>query len=175
MDDIDRTLIELLRVSGRATYADLARTVGLSAPAVHERVNKLEAQHIITGYHADVDHMAVGLGVTAMVGVQGADGPDDHVLLDALAGLPQIEDCMFVAGDESYVLKVRVADMEALEETLMTINRIKGVTRTRTTIVISTKWEGRPPALRSRATQPADTVSADEADTGRRDDSDATG
>jgi len=150
VDDIDRKLVELLRASGRATYAELARTVGLSAPAVHERVNKLETQRIITGYHAEVDHTAVGLGVTALVGVQGADWTADNALVDTLAALPQVEDCMFVAGDESYVLKVRVADMEELEETLMTITRIKGVTRTRTTIVISTKWEGRSPALRPR-------------------------
>ncbi len=154
MDDVDHKLIAMLRASGRATYAELARTVGLSAPAVHERVNKLEAQNVITGYHAEVDHKAVGLGVTAMVGVQGADWAADDVLLDKLAAMPQVEDCMFVAGDESYVLKVRVADMELLEDTLMAITRIKGVTRTRTTIVISTKWEGRSPALKPRPAEP---------------------
>lgn len=151
MDDLDRKLIEMLRASGRATYAELARSVGLSAPAVHERVNKLEVQGIITGYHAEVDPKAIGLGVTAMVGVQGANWAAHSNLLDKLAAMPQVEDCMFVAGDESYVLKLRVADMELLEETLMEITRIKGVTRTRTTIVISTKWEGRSPATTARA------------------------
>lgn len=143
MDDVDAKLLTLLRASGRATYAELARTVGLSAPAVHDRVGKLEAQGVITGYHAEVNARAVGLGITALIGVQVDDYTADDAVLRALREMPEIEDCMFVAGDESYVIKVRVGAMEELEDTLMRITRLPGVTRTRTTIVLSTKWEGR--------------------------------
>ena len=66
---MDRQLIDLLRANGRATYAELARQVGLSSPAVHERVAKLEAAGVITGYRAVIDPAAVGLDVTALVGV----------------------------------------------------------------------------------------------------------
>ena len=143
IDAVDRQLIDLLRANGRASYAELARRVGLSSPAVHERVGKLEAAGVITGYRAVVDPAAVGLGVTALVGLIESDQVDDTGLEEALAALPPVEDCWRVAGSEGYVLKVRVPDIRALEDTISALNRIRGVARTRTTVVLSTKWEGR--------------------------------
>lgn len=143
IDAVDQQLIGLLRSNGRASYAELARQVGLSAPSVHERVGKLEAAGVITGYRAVVDPAAVGLGVTALVGVIESDATDDTGLADALAELPSVEDCWRVAGSEGYVLKVRVADIAALEDTVTALHRIRGVARTRTTVVLSTRWEGR--------------------------------
>lgn len=146
MDDTDRKIIDILRRDGRTSYADLARQVGLSSPAVHERVGKLEAQGVITGFHATVDPEAIGLGVTAIVGVLTANARNEE-LLQALEAMTEIEACMFVAGEETYIVKIRVADIAALEHTLMAITQIPGVTRTRTTIVLSTKWEDRPGPL----------------------------
>jgi Lrp/AsnC family leucine-responsive transcriptional regulator len=143
IDAVDRQLVDLLRDNGRASYAELARTVGLSSPAVHERVAKLEAAGVITGYRAVVDAAAVGLDVTALIGVIESDSVDDTGLEEALGQLPQVEDCWRVAGSEGYVLKVRVTDIPALEATIVALNRIRGVARTRTTVVLSTKWEGR--------------------------------
>ncbi len=140
---MDEQLIALLRANGRASYAELARQVGLSAPSVHERVGKLESAGVITGYRAVVDPVAVGRGVTALVGVIESDSVDETGVEEALRGLPQIEDCWRVAGSEAYVLKVRVADIPSLEATISAVNRIRGVARTRTTVVLSTKWEGR--------------------------------
>jgi len=143
IDAVDEQLISLLRANGRASYAELARQVGLSAPSVHERVGKLEASGVITGYRAVVDPASVGLGVTALVGVIESDSVDDTGLEQAMAQLPSVEDCWRVAGSEGYVLKVRVSDIAALEDTISALNRIRGVARTRTTVVLSTKWEGR--------------------------------
>ena len=140
---MDRHLIELLRANGRASYAQLAREVGLSSPAVHERVGKLEAAGVITGYRAIVDPAAVGLDVTALVGVLESDSVDDTGVEEVFRAMPQIEDCWRVAGTEDYVLKVRVGDIPQLEATISAVNRIRGVARTRTTVVLSTKWEGR--------------------------------
>jgi Lrp/AsnC family transcriptional regulator, leucine-responsive regulatory protein len=140
---VDEQLISLLRANGRASYAELARQVGLSAPSVHERVGKLEAAGVIVGYRAVIDPAAVGLGVTALVGVIESDQVDDTGLVEALAALPSVEDCWRVAGSEGYVLKVRVPDIQALEEIITALNRIRGVARTRTTVVLSTKWEDR--------------------------------
>ena len=67
MDAVDRAILDALRANARATYAELAREVGLSAPAVHERVNKLEAQNVITGYHAAVAPESLGDSMTALV------------------------------------------------------------------------------------------------------------
>ena len=143
IDAVDRRLIDLLRANGRATYAELARQVGLSSPAVHERVGKLEAAGVITGYRAVVDPGALGLDVTALVGVIESDSVDDTGVEEALRALPQIEDCWRVAGSEGFVLKVRVPDIPALEATINALNRVPGISRTRTTVVLSTKWEGR--------------------------------
>ena len=145
LDEIDRTLVAALRANGRATYAELAKLAGLSAPAVHERVNKLETAGVITGYHAAVAPAAVGLGVSALVGIHQSDRDDCDDLGARLAELPEVEDCWFVAGDEAYVVKVRVADVDALEHTLAALRKIPGVARTRTTVVLSTRWEGRIP------------------------------
>jgi Lrp/AsnC family leucine-responsive transcriptional regulator len=139
---VDEQLIELLRANGRASWAELARQVGLSAPSVHERVGKLESAGVITGYRAVVDPVAVGRGVTALVGLIESDSVDETGVEAALQAIPAIEDCWRVAGNEAYVLKVRVPDIPSLEATISAVNRIRGVARTRTTVVLSTKWEG---------------------------------
>ncbi|MCT2585647.1 Lrp/AsnC family transcriptional regulator [Actinophytocola gossypii] len=144
MDIVDRRIIAALRENGRATYAELGRQIGLSASAVHERVGKLEATGVITGYHAVVNPSSVGLGVTALIGIHSTDVADDEDVAAALAQLPEVESCYRVAGDESFVVKVRVATVDDLEHTLGGLRRIGGVARTRTTLVLSTRFEGRP-------------------------------
>jgi Lrp/AsnC family transcriptional regulator, leucine-responsive regulatory protein len=144
VDALDRQIIAALRVNGRATYADLGRKVGLSASAVHERVGKLEATGVIVGYHAVVDPSAVGLGVTALVSIHPTDTADDDELALSLAELIEVESCYRVAGDESFIVKVRVATVDDLERSLGRLRRISGVARTRTTVVLSTRFEGRP-------------------------------
>ncbi|WP_236789761.1 Lrp/AsnC family transcriptional regulator [Amycolatopsis sp. GM8] len=144
MDALDRKIIAALRENGRATYAELGRTIGLSASSVHERVGKLEAAGVITGYHAVVNPSTVGLGVTALVGIQPTDTAENDELADELAGLPEVESCYAVAGDEAFVVKVRVSTVDDLERSLGRLRRIAGVARTRTTVVLSTRFEGRP-------------------------------
>jgi Lrp/AsnC family leucine-responsive transcriptional regulator len=143
VDPTDRALIAALRANARATFAELAKTVGLSAPAVHDRVRRLEASGIVTGYHAAVAPAALGLGVSALVGILQSDDVEQDDLAERLAAVPVIEDCWFVAGEEAFVVKVRVPDVDALEHTLGVLRRIPGVARTRTTVVLSTRWEGR--------------------------------
>ncbi|HVV11076.1 Lrp/AsnC family transcriptional regulator [Amycolatopsis sp.] len=144
MDALDRKIIAALRLNGRATYAELGRTVGLSASSVHERVGKLESAGVITGYHAVVNPSTVGLGVTALVGIQPTDVAEDDDVAEALGQLPEVESCYAVAGDEAFVVKVRVPTVDELERCLGRLRRIAGVARTRTTVVLSTRFEGRP-------------------------------
>ena len=143
IDAVDQQLIDLLRANGRASYAELARQVGLSSPAVTERVAKLEAAGVITGYRAVIDPPKVGLDVTALIGVIESDSVDDVGVEEAMRAMPEVEDCWRVAGSEGYLLKVRVPDIPALEATISALNKVRGVARTRTTVVLSTKWEGR--------------------------------
>jgi Lrp/AsnC family leucine-responsive transcriptional regulator len=144
VDAIDRRLVELLRTNARLSYAELARQVGLSSPAVHERVGKLEGSGVIRAYRAEVAPEALGLGVTALIGiVQDADVEVDDVVA-ALGELPEIESCYFLAGAESFLLKVRVGTIPELEQFIVRLHRTPGVTNTRTTVALSTKWENRP-------------------------------
>ncbi|MDT0309117.1 Lrp/AsnC family transcriptional regulator [Streptomyces sp. DSM 44917] len=143
MDAVDRQLIQALRENGRASYAELGRLVGLSGPSVTDRINRLEAAGVITGYRATVDARSLGLGVTALIGIQLSDAVDHDEAAARLRELPEIEDCWFIAGEDSYMLKVRAGDVDGLERTIRRLTGIKGVSRTRTTIVLSTKWENR--------------------------------
>jgi Lrp/AsnC family transcriptional regulator, leucine-responsive regulatory protein len=146
VDDTDRAIVGLLARDGRMSYTDLAKASGLSTSAVHQRVRRLEDRGVIRGYRAVVDAEAAGLPLTAFVSVTPFDpsAPDD--VPDRLADLSEIEACHSVAGDESYVLKVRVATPSALEELLGRIRSAAGVA-TRTTVVLSTYYEARPPAV----------------------------
>ena len=150
MDQVDRLLLDALRANARATYAELARIVGLSAPAAHERVAKLEAAGVITGYHAAVAPESLGYATNALIGIFITDSADTDEITASLTAIPEVEDCWFVAGEETFVVKVRVADVGALEATIRQLNAIKGVARTRTTVVLSTKFEGRVPAANPR-------------------------
>ena len=145
LDETDRQLLAALYVDGRATFAELAKRVGLSAPAVHERVRKLEALGAIGGYRAVVTPAALGLGVSAVVGVFTREGVDQDEVASRLRGIAAIEDCWAVAGEETFLVKVRAADVDGLEATLNLLRRTQGVARTRTTVVLSTPWEGRLP------------------------------
>jgi Lrp/AsnC family transcriptional regulator, leucine-responsive regulatory protein len=147
MDDIDRRLLEMLRVDGRRSYAELARQVGLSAPAVHDRMGRLERNGVITGYRAEVNPEAVGLGVTALIGIQEHSDTEYSVVTDALEKIPEVESCYFLAGEESFLIKVRVGAIGELEQLVNRLNRLPGVARTRTAIALSTKWESRPRPL----------------------------
>ncbi|HWH00293.1 MAG TPA: Lrp/AsnC family transcriptional regulator [Pilimelia sp.] len=155
MDAIDLTLIELLRGNARLSYAELARQVGLSAPAVHERVGKLEGAGVIRGYRAEVDPEAVGLGVTAFIGLAQDSGRECDDVLDDLRTLPEVESCYFMAGSESYLLVVRLGTIAELEHLIVQLNRMPGVSATHTRIALSAKWEHRPPPIRPAAGPPA--------------------
>ncbi|WP_433888135.1 Lrp/AsnC family transcriptional regulator [Streptomyces sp. CA-111067] len=144
MEELDRQIVELLVADGRMSYTDLGRATGLSTSAVHQRVRRLEQRGVIRGYAAIVDAEAVGLSLTAFISVKPFDpsSPDD--IADRLAEVREIEACHSVAGDENYILKVRVATPSELEHLLARIRSLAGVS-TRTTVVLSTPYEARPP------------------------------
>jgi Lrp/AsnC family leucine-responsive transcriptional regulator len=143
LETTDRRILELLAVDGRMSYTDLGKQTGLSTSAVHQRVKRLEQRGLITGYGATVNHEGIGLPLTAFISITPIDPaqPDDYP--ERVRGIEEIESCWSVAGDESYILKVRVPTPAALEDLLARIRASANVS-TRTTIVLSTPYENRP-------------------------------
>jgi Lrp/AsnC family leucine-responsive transcriptional regulator len=151
VEEVDRAIIAALTADGRLSYTDLAEKVGLSVSAVHQRVRRLEQRGVVTGYTARVSFDALELPLTAFVAVRPFDPSQPDDAPERLAHLPEIESCYSVAGDDNYLLLVRVAGPADLERVLQEIRTSASVT-TRTTVVLSTPYESRPPRV-SRAPQ----------------------
>jgi Lrp/AsnC family leucine-responsive transcriptional regulator len=130
--------VDLLQRNGRATQLELAKTVGMSQPAVAERIRKLEERGVITGYAARVDAAALGVDITAFVGV-GIEHPKFFEGFDRkVQGLEEVLECHRVAGDDSYLLKIKTRNTRTLDRLLVEVLRTTaGVTRTHTTIVLA--------------------------------------
>jgi Lrp/AsnC family leucine-responsive transcriptional regulator len=143
VEDLDQRILTLLAADGRMSFTDLGKATGLSTSAVHQRVKRLESRGLIKGYGATIDYDQVGLPLTAFISIRPIDPsePDDYP--DRLRGINEIESCWSVAGDESYILKIRVSTPADLEELLARIRSAANVS-TRTTIVLSTPYENRP-------------------------------
>ena len=142
VEPTDRKILELLAADGRMSFTDLGKATGLSTSAVHQRVTRLESRGMIRGYGATIDHEQLGLPLTAFISIRPIDPsqPDDSP--DRLQGIREIESCWSVAGEESYILKIRVPTPSHLEDLLARIRSAANVA-TRTTIVLSTPYENR--------------------------------
>lgn len=143
LDAKDLEIISALQDDARSTYAEIATRVGLSASAIHDRVRKLEQAGVIRGYRAVVDPEAVGLGITALVEATPFEPGQADDLPDRVADFPEVEDCYSVAGEASYILKVRTRSTGALEDLIRRLRENAGVA-TRTTIALSIPFEDRP-------------------------------
>ncbi len=142
MDALDYMAVRYLMVQGRATWAELAQQLGLSAPAAAERVHRLEDRGVIRGYAALVDAEAVGCMVTAFVAVTLTLPAHRAAFLARVQTLPEVQECHHVAGDFDYLLKVRCASPRELDRVLSEeLKGIPGVERTRTTIALFTLKE----------------------------------
>lgn len=143
LDDINIELIDLLQVDGRATYRDLGERVGLTAPAVTERIRKLEQSGIIRGYRAVVDYEALGFPLLCVIRLNAsrdATGVDD-----VIASMPEVIEANRVTGSESHVIRVRVRSTHHLEDLLHELWAFGDST---TNIVTSSPVPRRPMNLR---------------------------
>jgi Lrp/AsnC family leucine-responsive transcriptional regulator len=146
VEELDRAIVAALVGDGRLSYTDLAEKVGLSVSAVHQRVRRLEKRGVIKSYTAKVDHEAVGLPLTAFVAIRPFDPAQPDDAPQKLSHLAEIESCYSVAGEDFYLLLVRVAGPTDLERLLQEIRTAANVT-TRTTVVLSTPYEARSPRV----------------------------
>jgi Lrp/AsnC family leucine-responsive transcriptional regulator len=138
MNSLDYRIVDMLQRDGRATQLEISRAVGLSQPAVAERIRKLEERGVITGYTARVDATKLGKDITAFIGVNIEHPRYFENFAKKVMALPEVLEAHRVAGQESYILKVRTSNTRTLDQLLVeTLRTIDGVTRTHTTIVLT--------------------------------------
>jgi Lrp/AsnC family leucine-responsive transcriptional regulator len=142
IDVIDSQILTILQQDARTSNAAIAREVGLTPSAILERIKKLQARGVISGYEARLDAPKIGLGLTAFVAVVTDEVGGDLEGGRELTAIPEVQEVHNIAGEDCYLLKVRARDAEALGDLLRTkIGTIESVRRTRTTIVMSTLLE----------------------------------
>ena len=142
LDRTDLRILALVQRDGKLVQAEIAKRVGLSTAAVNERLRKLEAAGVIRRYAALVDPAAVGATMAAFVEVFIEHPRYESAFFKSMLGLDEVQECHYVAGESSLLLKVRVRDVEALQELLLhRLNALDGVRQTRTHIVLSTLKE----------------------------------
>jgi Lrp/AsnC family leucine-responsive transcriptional regulator len=141
LDPVDVALLRRLQDDCKASLAVLGDEVGLSAPAVMKRLRKLEAAGFVRGYHAELAGKALGLDITAFVGLTINFPKDIEEFASIIEVMDEIQECHHVTGRHSLLLKVRTRNTAALEELISRLQRIDAVRGTETTIVLSTRKE----------------------------------
>ncbi|WP_163506281.1 Lrp/AsnC family transcriptional regulator [Fodinicola acaciae] len=145
LDEVNLRLLAELRDDPRLSMSELARRVGMSPPAVTERVGRLEQAGVIRGYRLEIDPAAIGLPVSAWVRVRPGPG-QLHRVAEVVRRTPQVTECHRITGDDCFLLHVFVAAVPDLEDVL---DEIRQYGTTTTAVVVSTPVEPRPLPLSS--------------------------
>ena len=139
---MDSEILRRLQQNARETWTALGNALGVTGPAIAERVKKLEDRHVIRGYRAVIDPASVGYTLLAFVAVT-VERPDLRAsFLEKVMALPEVLECHHVAGDYDYLLKIRCRDTTDLERVISDeLKSFEGIVRTRTTIAMKTVKE----------------------------------
>jgi Lrp/AsnC family transcriptional regulator, leucine-responsive regulatory protein len=139
---IDREIVRMLQENARMPNAEIARRLEMAPSAILERIRKLEERGVIRGYSAQVDPEAVGLGVTAFVFVRSSERGGAFGTSARLAEIPEVQEIHHVAGEDCFLLKVRIPSTRALGALLNErFGAIESIVSTRSTIVMDTVKE----------------------------------
>ncbi|WP_406698465.1 Lrp/AsnC family transcriptional regulator [Singulisphaera sp. Ch08] len=142
IDAVDRQLLNFLQSDARISNAELSRRVGMAPSGVLERVKKLEERGLVRGYEARLDARKLGSGLVAFTYVRSDDPVGGTDSAQMLAEIPEVQEVHHIAGEDCYLIKIRVADVEALGKLLREkIGVIPAIRSTRTTIVMETLKE----------------------------------
>ena len=142
MDSLDRRILSQLATDSSASIGELAETLEVPSSTLHQRIKRLESRGVITGYRATINQREAGLTLHALVSLTPIDParPDD--VAELISPIAEIESCWSVAGTESYIVKVAVGEPSDLEALLARIRSVANVS-TRTSVILSTPFEGR--------------------------------
>lgn len=142
MESLDRRLLELLAHDSSASISELSNQLDVPSSTLHQRIKKLEARGVINGYRAQINQREVGLAVHALVSLTPIDPSKPDDVVEKIRPIAEIESCWSVAGTESYIVKVAVSEPSELEALLAKI-RAEANVSTRTSVILSTPFEGR--------------------------------
>lgn len=140
-DNLDLRLLEALQRNARSTFAELGSVVGLKAPAVHDRVKRLENRGFLRGYSAQLDSKLLGLELVAFISCYTTPDCDYSAFTQSLADLPEVVEVHSVAGEESFICKAMTRSTQHLDDLLTRLKGMKGMARTKTTIVLSSPFD----------------------------------
>jgi Lrp/AsnC family transcriptional regulator, leucine-responsive regulatory protein len=141
VDKTDLKILKHLQEDGRLSNLDLANNIGLSATPTFERVKKLEKAKIIKSYHAEIDAVALGMGIQTfmMISLSQTRGNAIPNFIKQINSIPEIIECHHVTGSSDYILKIMVEDIAAYEHLAMdTIRNIKEISNMTTMVILST-------------------------------------
>ena len=150
LDEINLRLVAELMTDGRLGMAELGRRIGMSAPAVAERVQRLERAGVIVGYRAEVDPRALGFPVSAVVRIRPAPGQLQRIP-DIARATPEVGECYRITGEDCYLMRVHLRSIDELEDLL---DRFTPHGLTTTSIVHSAPVPRRGPPLEAREEPP---------------------
>lgn len=138
LDDADKKILAILQRNARTSNADIARMLGKAPSAVLQRIRKLESCGAIQGYEAKIDPKALGLGLTAFIMVLADEQVGSTRGGEELAELPGVQEVHYCAGQDAYLVKVRVTDTEGLARMIAKIGELRIARDTNSRIVLRT-------------------------------------
>jgi Lrp/AsnC family leucine-responsive transcriptional regulator len=141
LDELDLRLLDALQRTARSTFTELGQIVGLKAPAVHDRVKRLEQRGYIRGYSAQLDATRLGLNLIAFVSCYTSPDCAYDEFTRRLSEMPEICEVHSVAGEESFLCKVATRSTQHLDDLLARLKATPGMARTRTTIVLGIPFD----------------------------------
>tara|TARA_Y100000590_G_C15658342_1_gene991569 strand:- start:109 stop:534 length:426 start_codon:yes stop_codon:yes gene_type:complete len=137
LDDKDKKIIEILSVSGREPASNISSKIGLSVPAVIDRINKLQEADIITGFKADINYKKLGMDVSALITLISDSSQHYYDVIKKAKKIPEVVNCFATTGSGSHVLFIRTQNTNTLEKLLRNIQQWPGVNRTETQLILS--------------------------------------
>jgi len=141
LDDTDRRILEILQTDARTPFSEIARQIDMSSATVHDRVNRMKDEGVITGYHASVDPKQLGYGISAMVGLRVKQGREQDTL-DRLSTIDGVQEVHLTTGEWDVMARVYAEDADALRELMFErVTQMDGFDRSQTMVILGTHLE----------------------------------
>lgn len=141
LDRTDREILRILMADARTPFSEIARQIDMSSATVHDRVNRMEEAGVIEGYHASLDPKAIGLGISALVGLRVEQGRERDTL-ERLASIKGVQEVHLTTGQWDVMIRVYAEDTERLRELMFdTIAQMEGFARSQTMVILGTHHE----------------------------------